>query len=57
MSFDMYEFLAPWGVLAPGISALLVFAATSGLRRKMVIRATGQNPSPVGMPPLSLVNG
>ena len=57
MSIAMYEFLAPWGVLVPVVSAILVYAATSGLRRRLVIRATGQNPSPVGMPPLSLVNG
>lgn len=53
----MYEFLAPWGVLVPVASAILVYAATSGLRRRLVIRATGRSPSPVGMPPLSLVHG
>ena len=53
----MYEFLAPWGVLAPVVSAVLVYAATSGIRRRLIIRATGRDSSPVGMSPLSLVHG
>lgn len=53
----MYEFLAPWGVLIPAISAYLAYAATSGLRRRLAIRATRRTPSPVGVPPLSLVHG
>ncbi len=34
VSVKMYEFLAPWGVLVPAISALIVYLAVSEERRR-----------------------
>ena len=34
----MYEFLAPWGVLVPAISAALIYLTISEIRRKKMLR-------------------
>ncbi len=33
----MYEFLAPWGALAPALSALLIYLIVSEMRRKRML--------------------
>jgi hypothetical protein len=33
----MYEFLAPWGVLVPALSAIAMFIVISELRRKQML--------------------
>lgn len=35
----MYDFLAPWGVLIPALSAIAIYFFISGLRRKQMISA------------------
>ena len=33
----MYEFLAPWGVLVPALSAIAMFIVISEVRRKQML--------------------
>ena len=33
----MYEFLAPWGVLVPAISAAMIYLTVSEIRRKHML--------------------
>ena len=33
----MYEFLAPWGVIAPAVTALLTYLVISEIRRKRMM--------------------
>lgn len=33
----MYEFLAPWGVLVPAVSAGLIYVIVSGFRREKMM--------------------
>ena len=54
----MYEFLAPWGVLVPAISAALVYLIVSEIRRKQmlsVIHAPGDTGP--GFEPLPSASG
>lgn len=44
----MYEFLAPWGVLVPALSAALIYLVISEKRRK---RMLGDIEAPEGAPP------
>ena len=38
MSVQMYEFLAPWGVLVPAVSALIVYIASAEQRRRIQLK-------------------
>jgi hypothetical protein len=53
----MYEFLAPWGVLAPAISATIVYVCVSEIRRKRQLLMIEAASSPAGGAPLSQVHG
>lgn len=33
----MYEFLAPWGMLVPALSAILIYLVVSEIRRKKLL--------------------
>ncbi|NNE78632.1 MAG: hypothetical protein HKN18_00030 [Silicimonas sp.] len=50
----MYEFLAPWGVLAPALSAAFAYAIASNARRRQLLGAiqapTGAKPQPQSDP-------
>ncbi len=43
----MYEFLAPWGVLVPALSAILIYLIVSEARRKRMLT---QIEAPEGTP-------
>lgn len=51
----MYEFLAPWGVLAPALSAIAIYFVISELRRKQMLQ-TIEAPEITSMRPLSGFN-
>ena len=38
MSIVMYEFLAPWGVLVPVISATICYFCSSEARRRVMLK-------------------
>ena len=51
----MYEFLAPWGVLAPALSAIAIFFVISEFRRRQML-LTIEAPEPASMRALSGFN-
>lgn len=53
----MYEFLAPWGVLAPAISAAIAYLSVTEMRRKALLRMIEVPSSPEGTTRLSVLHG
>ena len=53
----MYEFLAPWGVLAPAVSAAIAYFTVTEMRRREQLRMIEDSSSPAEDTSLSVMHG
>lgn len=54
----MFEFLAPWGILAPAISAVAIYIVVNGKRReKMMVMIEAPDDAPMTMSRANAASG
>jgi len=54
----MFEFLAPWGILAPAISAVTIYVIVNGKRReKMMVMIEAPDDAPITLSRANVVSG